>query len=502
MKTLADIRALFPELKLEGEPAVEVTRVSVDSRDAGPGTLFVAVRGHAADGHAYVADAVAAGCTAVLVAREHAAPLDAPALRAADTRAWPARLSRVLEEQPDEALRTVGVTGTNGKTTTAFLLRDLLAGAAGGCGLLGTIRYETGARSVPAPLTTPDGPTLYRLLDEMRDHGLGAVAMEISSHALDQSRVADLALDAAVLTNFSRDHLDYHASRDAYLAAKARILELLRGPRRTKPAGVAVINAAVPEFAALDTAGLRVLRYAATDGAAAAGADLRVVAAELRPDGTDLSFDHAGRELRLSSRLAGRFNVENLTAALAVGLALDLDAELCLDALSGAGQVPGRLEYFVLPSGGTAVVDYAHTPDALAAVLETCDEFTTGRLIVVFGCGGDRDRGKRAEMGAVAARLADDTWITSDNPRTEEPTSICEMIYFGFRAETDVRCGACRVEVDRTRAIHGALAAAVVGDTVVIAGKGHEDYQIVGHERRDLDDRRLVRDWIGEVARG
>ncbi|MBC8424889.1 UDP-N-acetylmuramoyl-L-alanyl-D-glutamate--2,6-diaminopimelate ligase [bacterium] len=499
---MADISALFPELKLEGEPAVAVTRVSIDSRDAGPGTLFVAVRGHAADGHAYVADAVAAGCTAVLVSREHVAPLAAPALRADDTRAWPARLARVLEEQPDEALRTVGVTGTNGKTTTAFLLRDLLAGAAGGCGLLGTIRYETGARSVPAPLTTPDGPTLYRLLSEMRDHGLGAVAMEISSHALDQSRVADLALDAAVLTNFSRDHLDYHVSRDAYLAAKARILELLRGPRRAKPAGVAVINAAVPEFAALDTDGLRVLRYAATDGAAAAGADLRVVAAELRPDGTYLRFDYAGRELRLSSRLAGRFNVENLTAALAAGLALELDAGRCLDALAGAGQVPGRLEYFVLPAGGTAVVDYAHSPDALAAVLETCDEFTTGRLVVVFGCGGDRDRGKRAEMGAVAARLADDTWITSDNPRTEEPTSICEMIYFGYRAETDVRCGACRVEVDRTRAIRGALAAAAVGDTVVIAGKGHEDYQIVGHERRDLDDRRLVRDWIGEAARG
>ncbi len=499
MRTLDDIRGLFPELKLEGDPAAAVTRVSVDSRDAGPGTLFVAVRGHAADGHAYVADAVAAGCAAVLVAKDHVAPLDAPALRAEDTRSWPARLARLLEEAPDEALRAVGVTGTNGKTTTAFLLRDLLAGAAGGCGLLGTIRYETGARSEAAPLTTPDGPTLYRLLGEMREQGLGAVAMEISSHALDQARVADLALDAAVLTNFSRDHLDYHPSRDAYLAAKAGILDLLRGPPRDKAPGVAVINAAVPEFAGLDTGGLRVLRYAAV---ADVDADLRVVAAELRADGTELRFDHGGRELSLASRLAGRFNVENLTAALAVGLALDLDADLCLEALAAAGQVPGRLESFDLPAGGTAVVDYAHTPDALAAVLETCDEFTTGRLIVVFGCGGDRDRGKRAEMGAVAARLADDTWITSDNPRNEEPTSICDMIYFGFRAETDVRSGACRVEVDRTRAIHSALANATAGDTVVVAGKGHEDYQIVGRERRASDDRRIVSDWIEEAADG
>ncbi|MBU0741831.1 UDP-N-acetylmuramoyl-L-alanyl-D-glutamate--2,6-diaminopimelate ligase [bacterium] len=503
MVSLGGISGLFPELRLDGDPDVEIELVSLDSRRCGPRSLFVAVQGHEADGHAYVAEAVAAGCAAVLVAAGFAAPVAVPTLRAEDTGPWPARLARVLLGEPDEALTVVGVTGTNGKTTTAFLVRDLLAKTVGGCGLLGTIRYETGARSTVAPLTTPYGPALYGMLAEMRDHGLAAVALEISSHALEQSRTADLSLDAAVLTNLGRDHLDYHPSPAAYLAAKGRILDLLRGPRRGKPPGVAVINAAAPAFAALDTSGLRCLRYAAgRGGMAAQAAELRVIAAELRPDGTDLRFDYRGRELSLSSRLAGRFNVDNLTAALAVGLALGLDAEPCLASLSAARQVPGRLEFFALPTGATAVVDYAHTPDALAAVLETCGEFTTGRMIVVFGCGGDRDRGKRAEMGAVAARLADDTWITSDNPRTEEPTSICDMIYFGFRAETDVRSGACRVEVDRTRAIRGALASAAAGDTVVIAGKGHEDYQLVGTERRDLDDRRIVRDWIEEAADG
>jgi len=500
MVTLGRIAETFAQLRLEGDPDVSVTRVEVDSRRCGPQVLFAAVRGHAADGHAYLPAAVEAGCAAVLASADHDGPVDVPALRALDTRPWPARLARLLEGAPDESLTVVGVTGTNGKTTTAFLVRDMLDAVAGGCGLLGTVRYQTGARSEAAPLTTPDGPTLYGLLAEMHDHGLPAAAMEISSHALDQSRVDDLALDAAVLTNLGRDHLDYHPSLEAYLVAKARILDLLRGPRRAKAPGVAVINAGEPAFAGLDTSGLHCLRYA-TDGSDAT-ADLRVVAADLRPDGTDLRLEHRGRELHLSSGLVGRFNVENLTAALAVGLALGLDADACLAGLAGAGQVPGRLEYFALPTGAAAVVDYAHTPDALAAVLETCGEFTSGRLIVVFGCGGDRDRGKRAEMGAVAARLADDTWITSDNPRTEEPTSICDMIFFGFRAETDVRSGACRVEVDRTRAIRGALASAAAGDTVVIAGKGHEDYQIVGVERLDLDDRRIVRGWIGEVADG
>jgi len=506
MVTLGTLKERFPSLRLEGAAETVVRRVVVDSRGCDAEALFVAVKGHAIDGHRYVADVVAKGCAAVLVSDTNAGAIAAaagvPVFTVADTQPWPARLARDLNDRPDMSLKVIGVTGTNGKTTTAFLTRDMLAGF--GCGLLGTIRYETGAHSGAAPLTTPDGPTLYGLLAEMRDHGFGAVAMEISSHALDQSRVADLALDVAVLTNLSRDHLDYHASLDSYLAAKVRILDLLDGARRGKDPGVAVINADEPLFDdVVADGGPRCVRYSVGRRVKPpSGVDLCLVHSDLSADGTALRYDYRGHALSLNSRLVGRFNVENLTAALAVGLAMSLDPDVCTAALSGADQVPGRIEVFALPQGASAVVDYAHTPEALAAVLDSCRDFTSGRLIVVFGCGGDRDRGKRTEMGAVAARLADDTWITSDNPRSEDPASICDMIYFGFRAETDVRSGACRVEVDRTCAIHGALAAAVDGDTVVIAGKGHETYQIIGDQRLDLDDREIVRDWIGEVAHG
>jgi UDP-N-acetylmuramoyl-L-alanyl-D-glutamate--2,6-diaminopimelate ligase len=388
-----------------------------------------------------------------------------------------------------------GVTGTNGKTTTAHLLRALLGAAVGPCALLGTIRYETGARSQPAPLTTPGGPQLYDLLAEARDAGCVACAMEVSSHALDQDRTAGLELDVGVMTNLSRDHLDYHADLDDYLRAKSRIRELLQGQDRTKVPGRLVLNAADPVIAGVDPAGLAVVTYSARPDVAA---DLRLRDCSLGAQGSELVLDWRGARLAFASRLVGRFNVENLCAALAAGLALDLAPDVCLAALAEAAQVPGRMESFGLPSGATAVVDYAHSPDALDAVLGSCRELTAGRLLAVFGCGGDRDTGKRAMMGAVAARRADATWITSDNPRTEDPATICGMIADGFRAVTDPRSDAPQVVVDRTRAIRAALTAAGAGDTVVIAGKGHEDYQIVGTRRLELDDRRIVREWSAE----
>jgi len=507
--TLGGIVDRLPGLRLEGDASVPVTAVADDSRAAGPGVLFIAVAGTIADGHRFLPGALAAGCAAVLVdpGRRDAVPADAsvPVLVAENgTRAWPARLARLIAGAPDAAMTVVGVTGTNGKTTTAFLLRSLLGAALGPCGLLGTIVYDAGAGPRPAPLTTPGGVALYGLLGEMRDRGCRAAALEVSSHALDQQRVADLALDAAVLTNLSRDHLDYHRDLESYRDAKARILDLLRPvPGRGKGPGAVAVNADEPMFADLDYSGLRTLRFATGWRGRAGAVDLRVVDTVLDRGGSRLVFDFRGRELRLRSRLVGRFNVENLTAALAAGLALDLPADACLAALAGAEQVPGRMEGFALPGGGLVIVDYAHTPDALAAVLQSCRELVEGRLVVVFGCGGDRDRGKRPMMGAVAAREADGTWITSDNPRGEDPESICDAVADGFRGETDRRSDPCRVEVDRTLAIRAALAEAGPGDVVVVAGKGHEDYQIVGDRRLSLDDRGVIRDWVdGEAARG
>ncbi len=506
--TMAEILRSSPDLKIEGDAGVRIAKVTDDSRRCGPGALFVAVAGADVDGHRFLPAAIESGCSAVVLQADRIDalpdPCPVPFAVAVSTRPLPGRLARECAGRPDLSLVSAGITGTNGKTTTAYLMRGMLDAAVGRCGLLGTIIYDTGRSIRPAPLTTPGGVELFGLLGEMKDAGCRAVALEISSHALDQRRAADLALDVAVLTNLSRDHLDYHRDFASYLEAKARIFDLIReGIRRGKREGVAAINADDPAFADLDTAGLPVLRYATGWRGAARDVDLRVAGAELGRDGTLLELDFRGRTLKVSSPLVGRFNVENLTAALAAGLALDLPADVCCEALSRAGQVPGRMEPFRLPGGGLAVVDYAHTPDALEAVLKSCRELTDRRLLTVFGCGGDRDRGKRPQMGAVAAREADATWITSDNPRGEDPESICAEIAEGYRDEVGEGGPAARVEVDRTAAITGALAATEAGDTLVIAGKGHEDYQLVAGRRLDLDDRALVRDWIGgEGSRG
>lgn len=505
--TLRELAIRRPDLKVAGDAGVLIEAVTDDSRDCRPGTLFVAVAGTAADGHAYLDQALAAGCSAVVVRADRAAdlpdPCPVPVATAPETRSLPGCLARELAGRPDAGLIAAGVTGTNGKTTTTYLLRGMLGETVGPCGLIGTIVYDDGTGTRPAPLTTPGGVELFGLLRRMADSGRRAVALEISSHALDQRRASDLALDVAVLTNLSRDHLDYHRDFASYLAAKARILDLVReGVRRGKKEGAVVVNRGDPAFAQLDTSGLPTVGFATGWRGDTAGADLKVVGAELDRRGIDLKLDFRGRGLRVASPLIGRFNVENLTAALAAGLALGLDGEECCAALSTVGRVPGRLEPFPLPSGAVAVVDYAHTPDALEAVLRSCRELCPGRLIAVFGCGGDRDRGKRPQMGAVAAREADRTWITSDNPRGEEPAAICDEIAAGFRAEPNRSGSDCRVEIDRASAIAAAAASADDGDVVVVAGKGHEDYQLIGDRRLDLDDRRVIREWIAARETG
>ncbi len=502
---LARLCAPWPELQIEGDPGTEIAEVTADSRHAGPGSLFVAVRGAAADGHAYAVAAAAAGCAAVAIAagrrRELALAPDAGRPRAVvlapDTVGLPARLARELHGRPDAGLTAAGVTGTNGKTTVAFLMRRLLDELVGECGLLGTVRYEVGGQARASSLTTPDGPALYGLLAQMARAGQRAVALEVSSHALDQERTADLALDVAILTNLGRDHLDYHGDLEAYLAAKLRIVELLRaGPRRGKPPGVAVVNAGDSAFARHDwrKAGVRVVHFAADR--AHGQADVSVASADLSAAGTRLRLRCGREDVELTSPLVGRFNVENLAAAMAAGYGLGYAPQACAAALAGVEQVPGRLERLALPSGAVAVVDYAHTPDALAAALAACRELTAGRLLLVFGCGGDRDQGKRPLMGAVAARAADAVWITSDNPRGEPPAAICDAIEAGFLAESRRLAAFQTVVLDRAEAIASALDAARPGDVVLIAGKGHEDYQLVAGRRLDLDDRRLVRDWI------
>jgi UDP-N-acetylmuramoyl-L-alanyl-D-glutamate--2,6-diaminopimelate ligase len=498
--TLAALCRDLPGLDARAAGRDLVGSVTADSREAGPGVLFVAVHGASGDGHAFAAAALAAGCPAVIVQDPAAVPGAAAGrvLVAADTRPLPALLARRLAGAPDQVLRTAAVTGTNGKTTTAFLLRALLSALEGRCGLIGTIEYDDGRERRPAPLTTPGGPVFFALLGRMVANDCRAVAMEISSHALDQRRTAGLELDVAVLTNLGRDHLDYHHDLEQYLRAKARIRDLLRPARDGRAAGAVVINRQDEQLRTVDLSGCRSVGFAADPRLPAHGADLCVTAASLRLDGTHLDLQWQGRSLALDSPLVGRFNVENLTAALGAGLAMGYEPDACCAALAAVPQVPGRLERLPLPGGAIAVVDYAHTHDALAAVLGACRELTGGRLLTVFGCGGDRDRGKRPLMGAVVARDADLAWITSDNPRSEDPASICAQIAEGFATEPHPRARVGRVVIDRRSAIHEALEAARPEDIVIVAGKGHEDYQLIGGRRLDFDDRQVIRDWLRE----
>lgn len=501
---LTTLIAQVPDLRFTGDPAIEISSVTVDSREASRGVLFIAVLGSTADGHKFIKGAVEAGCAAIMV-QAGSCSLDLlknqypglPILEAQSTRRMPALVARALAGNPDETLMTAGVTGTNGKTTVSFLLQQMLQNLQGPCGLLGTIHYDTGRETIPAPLTTPNGPVFYHWLEKMKEAGCRSVAMEISSHALDQGRTAGLHLDVAIMTNLGRDHLDYHKDLPTYLAAKARIMDFLHNPG-TDPAPALVLNAGDPYLVGLETGDLRVIRFVASESnTRAAGVDLQVLATNLQLTGTEVELDFEGKIVHINSPLVGRFNVENLTASLAAGIALGFDPQTVARALAHVPQVPGRLERIMLPSGALAVVDYAHTHDALAAVLGACRELGHGRLNVVFGCGGDRDKGKRPLMGAVAATDSDGVWITSDNPRSEDPARICAEIHQGFLATKGSDTIACTIIEDRKMAVEAALAEAGAGDIVVVAGKGHEDYQLVGDQVLELDDREIIRDWIG-----
>jgi UDP-N-acetylmuramoyl-L-alanyl-D-glutamate--2,6-diaminopimelate ligase len=504
--TIGRICAGLSGLEPTGNLETSITKITTDSRLTGPGVLFVAVPGSAADGHAYVADVLASGCQALVLQNDRLEGTGFPfedfegAVVLADrTRPVQALLGQRLNGIPDRKLWTAAVTGTNGKTTVSFLMREMLNRLHGPCGLMGTITYDDGTERVPAPLTTPPGDVFYDWLGRMVKGGCRSVAMELSSHGLDQERTAGLGLDVAVMTNLGRDHLDYHRNTADYLAAKARIMEYLRPGNEgigTGRPGTVVLNLSDPNLAGLDTGEHDTVLFSTLKSAGGRSADLQVVTADLEIQGTRLLLDWRGKELTIDSPLVGRFNVENLTAALAAGLALGLDPKACAAALGGVPQVPGRLERFVLPNGGLAVVDYAHTHDALSAVLTACDELTNQRLLVVFGCGGDRDTGKRPLMGAVAARQSDRAWITSDNPRSEEPGGICRDIMAGFDDVDEPRAGRRAMIVDRREAIEIALENTGPGDIVVVAGKGHEDYQLIGTRVIDLDDRVIIADWI------
>ena len=458
-----------------GRAPDELVAVTDDSRSVRPGMGFVAVRGSASDGHRFVADAEARGAALAIV--EDAAGLSVPSFVVRESRRAVALLGAAAHGFPARALRLVGVTGTSGKSTTVHILRHLLDGWRGPAASIGTLGVLTGGKGDTLPggqgLTTPGPIELQRLLRALVEAGIGSVAMEVSSHALDQRRADGLAFDAAVFTNLSRDHLDYHPTMEAYLAAKGRLVELLA------PGGTVVANADDGAWNALPPAGRHI-----SFGMTAAHAD--VVARDLHyaSGGSRWTLAVAGADAAVDLPLIGDFNISNALGAAAAAWALGMPMAEIAARLSAVPQVPGRLERVL--DRPVVLRDYAHKPDALARALDAVRPFVTGRLIVVVGCGGDRDRGKRPIMGAIAERKADLVVITSDNPRTEDPERILDDIEAGMPARRHLR-----IE-DRRGAIARALAEAGTGDVVVLAGKGHETYQIRGTTSHPFDERRIV----------
>mgnify|MGYP002778199323 CR=1 FL=1 len=456
------------------------TSLAADTRQLAPGALFVAVRGAERDGHAYLADAEGRGAIAAIVEDPEATAL--PALVVREGRRAAAIAAAAAHGYPARQLRLVGVTGTNGKTTTVGMLRHLLDVPAHPAASIGTLGVRVGSAGEELPggggLTTPGPVELQRLFRALVDAGVRTVAMEVSSHALAQHRVEGVAFDAVLFTNFTRDHLDYHGSMEAYFAAKARLLEHLA------PAGVAVVNADDPAWSALAARG-RVVSFAAAGGDATVA--MRDVVHEPRGSRARLVVEGAVAPVRVP--LLGDFNVANAAAAAAGAWALGMTIDAIAARLATLPQVPGRLE--VLHERPVVLRDYAHTPDALARALAAVRPFTAGRLVVVFGCGGDRDRGKRPEMGRIAESAADVVVLTSDNPRTEDPERILDDIERGMQRREHRR-----IE-DRRAAIAEALALAGPDDVVLLAGKGHETYQLRGSESLPFDERAIVAELTG-----
>lgn len=480
------------EVPLDG-PAADVTSVAYDSRQVVPGSVFVALRGQHADGAAFARDAVARG--AIAIVSEAAAPTGSavPWVQVSDARVAMAALASALYRHPSDALSLVGITGTNGKTTTSYLLGSIFDAAGVRCGRIGTVGYRVGDREYEAARTTPEAPELQRMLRDMVTQGCGACVMEVSSHALTLRRADHLRFAAAVFTNLTRDHLDFHRDMEDYFAAKRRLAELL------PPAGVAVTNADDRRGAQFAAAAARRLTYAID-----APADIRPAGAlSFSLDG--LAFDAVTPRgtLRLRSPLVGRPNAYNILAAVAAAVALGLPFGAIEEGIHQLDNVPGRFQVVSEPSDDVRiVVDYAHTDDALKNLLETARPLAAGRLITVFGCGGDRDRSKRPLMGAVAARLSDLVIVTSDNPRSEDPENIIEEIKRGIvmpadrvppRGQPGPKATPCLAIVDRRAAIERAVRDAKPGDLVLIAGKGHEKYQVIGDRVQPFDDVEVAR---------
>jgi UDP-N-acetylmuramoyl-L-alanyl-D-glutamate--2,6-diaminopimelate ligase len=482
--TLKDVLRDTPVLGGAAPGTEEITGIAYNSKSVKPGFLFAALRGAAQNGMDFVAEAEANGAAAVLSEWPKPPSSGAAWVQVADAREALALAAANFFGHPSARMKVVGVTGTKGKTTTTYLIEAILRASGAAAGVIGTIEYRRPGWRVPAPRTTPEAPDLQALLRDMLDAGVTHCVMEVSSHALEQKRVWGVSYDVAVFTNLSGEHLDYHPSMESYFEAKKKLFALNHKKR------AAVVNLDDPWGEKL----VAELPMKTVTFGLAPAAIVRAVKPVLSPDGIDVQVTYPGGTMRLRSSLVGRHNLSNLLAATAAALALNVAPSDVVKGAASLAGVPGRFERVPNGRGIHVVVDYAHTDNALEHVLMTAREFKPRRVIVVFGAGGDRDRAKRERMGRVAARLADWTVLTSDNPRSEDPMAIIAAIEAGFAKEA-VRT--YEIEPDRRKAIARALATANKGDVVIIAGKGHEDYQIFKDRTVHFSDNEVAREILG-----
>lgn len=487
-----------------GKLEVPIGGLTDDSRQVRRGSLFVAVKGERVDGHRFVPQALAAGASALVTQEPWSAlsgaagggTVPVPMVRVADSRRALGRLASRFHGEPSSKLTMIGVTGTNGKTTITYLCKAILESVGRRAGLIGTVAYQIGPERLAASHTTPGAVELQMLLARMVQAGLDSAVMEVSSHALALDRTAGCEFDVAIYTNLTQDHLDFHADMEDYFQAKLRLFTGLNpaGKKaRPKRAIVNVDDARGPRVS--EASRVPVWTYSI-----ARPSDLRAEDVRLSPGGTRFTATTPAGRMSVESRLVGEHNVYNMLAAIGVGLHEGLSLDQIGAALRDVANVPGRFERVEAGQSFTVVVDYAHTEDALERLLAAAQALKTGRIITVFGCGGDRDRGKRPKMGRVAALHSDLVFLTSDNPRSEDPLAILAEVEAGVRGVAKPAPFRYEVIADRRQAIEAAIRAAQRGDMVLIAGKGHEDYQIVGATRLPFDDREVAREAIGKLC--
>ncbi len=491
---LSKLAEALRDKKLDGNAEVEITGVSTDSRLVRPGDLFVAVPGSSVDGHRFMGPALERG--AVALAGQTAAPRagEQAYIMAPDSRVAAAHLAEAFHGFPSRELEVIGITGTNGKSSTLYLIRSILDAAGLPSSAVGTIAYSIADATMPAVNTTPGPVELSSALRQAVDAGHKHFVMEVSSHALDQCRVEALRFKVAVFTNLTLDHLDYHKSLDDYFNAKKHLFELLPSAAE---GGAAVICADDPrsdEIAAATTA--EKLTFGMGVGADIRGADIKTSVSQ-----TSFDVSTPKGDFSATLKLLGRHSVFNALAATGACIALGIDTATIKKGLESLVIVPGRFERIREGQQLEVIVDYAHTPDALKSLLESARSICAGKLILVFGAGGDRDRSKRPEMGLLAANLADFSIVTSDNPRSEDPYRIVLDIEIGFQKTGKERGQDYLVIVDRREAIEEALNAAEVGDIIIIAGKGHETYQVFKDRTVEFDDRAVVRGWLQSMSK-